>query len=202
MRMLEAVQPFIDTSISKTVNVPADYPFEDFKALYHEAWKASLKGIATYRPNAVTGSVLSVEPAESILAATNKEYLDNLREEVEALKKIDANISQRLAGNGFRRWDRRPSFPAGVPSRTFATKRNGQYVAVHVSLDDTNTPFEVWVSGEGCDPTIGALTMVLSLLMQSTDTRPAQKMLDKLSGYHTRDGDFFEWNPQQPDKKR
>jgi ribonucleoside-diphosphate reductase alpha chain len=59
MRMLQAVQPYVDTSISKTVNVPADYPFADFKDLYLEAWKAGLKGLATYRPNAVLGAVLS-----------------------------------------------------------------------------------------------------------------------------------------------
>jgi ribonucleoside-diphosphate reductase alpha chain len=58
LRMLEAVQPYIDTSISKTVNVPADYPYEDFRGLYLEAWRAGLKGLATYRPNTVLGSVL------------------------------------------------------------------------------------------------------------------------------------------------
>src|SRR5487761_2360092 len=62
MKMVAAVAPFIDTSISKTVNVPADYPYEEFKDLYTEAWKAGLKGLATYRPNSVLGSVLSVTP--------------------------------------------------------------------------------------------------------------------------------------------
>ena len=65
MRMLEAVQPYIDTSISKTVNVPEDYPYEAFRNLYLEAWKAGLKGLATYRPNQVLGAVLSVTPAET-----------------------------------------------------------------------------------------------------------------------------------------
>ncbi|MFD2366263.1 adenosylcobalamin-dependent ribonucleoside-diphosphate reductase [Pseudoduganella sp. GCM10020061] len=60
MRMVEAVQPFVDTAISKTVNVAEDYPYEDFQGLYTEAWHAGLKGLATYRPNPVTGSVLSV----------------------------------------------------------------------------------------------------------------------------------------------
>ena len=63
MLMLSAVQPFIDTSISKTVNVPADYPFEDFKHLYLEAWQSGLKGLATYRPNAVLGAVLQATAA-------------------------------------------------------------------------------------------------------------------------------------------
>ena len=56
--MMEAVQPFVDTAISKTVNIPADYPYDDFKDLYLQAWRARLKGLATYRPNTILGSVL------------------------------------------------------------------------------------------------------------------------------------------------
>jgi ribonucleoside-diphosphate reductase alpha chain len=66
--MMKAVQPFVDTAISKTVNVAADYPFEDFKDLYLQAWGHGLKGLATYRPNSILGSVLSVSeptPASS-----------------------------------------------------------------------------------------------------------------------------------------
>ena len=68
--MMEAVQPFVDTAISKTVNIPADYPYEDFKDLYLQAWRARLKGLATYRPNAILGSVLEVStPAPAPAAA-------------------------------------------------------------------------------------------------------------------------------------
>ena len=71
--MMEAVQPFIDTAISKTVNVPADYPYDDFKGLYQQAWRARLKGLATYRPNSILGSVLDTgavtKPAEPAVAA-------------------------------------------------------------------------------------------------------------------------------------
>ncbi len=69
LRMVEAVQPFIDTAISKTVNVPEDYPYDDFRDLYLKAWRAGLKGLATYRPNVVLGSVLSVAPAEDVASA-------------------------------------------------------------------------------------------------------------------------------------
>ncbi|MFC5549194.1 adenosylcobalamin-dependent ribonucleoside-diphosphate reductase [Massilia aerilata] len=65
LRMMEAVQPYVDTAISKTVNVPADYPYDDFRDLYLDAWRAGLKGLATYRPNSVTGSVLSVAPEQA-----------------------------------------------------------------------------------------------------------------------------------------
>jgi ribonucleoside-diphosphate reductase alpha chain len=63
--MMEAVQPFVDTAISKTVNVPADYPYEDFKGLYQQAWRAHLKGLATYRPNSILGSVLDAGVPET-----------------------------------------------------------------------------------------------------------------------------------------
>jgi len=66
--MMEAVQPLVDTAISKTVNVPADYPYDDFKGLYLQAWRARLKGLATYRPNAILGSVLDVAPAVAQVA--------------------------------------------------------------------------------------------------------------------------------------
>ncbi len=62
--MMQAVQPYVDTSISKTVNIPADYPFEDFKDLYRQAWQAGLKGLATYRPNSILGAVLEATPAK------------------------------------------------------------------------------------------------------------------------------------------
>lgn len=67
--MMESVQPFVDTAISKTVNVPEAYPFGDFKELYTQAWQAGLKGLATFRPNSVTGSVLSVAPEPAAGAA-------------------------------------------------------------------------------------------------------------------------------------
>lgn len=61
--MMKAVQPFIDSSISKTVNVPAECTFDDFKQVYDKAHCFGLKGVATYRPNAILGSVLSVASA-------------------------------------------------------------------------------------------------------------------------------------------
>jgi ribonucleoside-diphosphate reductase alpha chain len=64
VRMQAAAQKWVDSSISKTVNVPEDIPFEEFKAVYEEAFRTGCKGCTTYRPNDITGSVLSVEPAK------------------------------------------------------------------------------------------------------------------------------------------
>ncbi len=64
VRMQAAAQKWIDSSISKTINCPEDISFDDFKEVYMEAWDSGCKGCTTYRPNDVTGSVLSVAPAE------------------------------------------------------------------------------------------------------------------------------------------
>ncbi|MEZ2740818.1 adenosylcobalamin-dependent ribonucleoside-diphosphate reductase [Comamonas jiangduensis] len=84
--MMRVVQPYIDTAISKTVNIPADYPFEDFKNLYMESWKAGLKGCATYRPNDTLGAVLSVEapkPTEALKPAAAATHSSNIAAVVE-----------------------------------------------------------------------------------------------------------------------
>ncbi|MGE0213844.1 MAG: LAGLIDADG family homing endonuclease, partial [Parvibaculaceae bacterium] len=75
LRMQAALQPHVDSSISKTINCPEDIPFEDFKAVYAEAYRLGLKGCTTYRPNAVTGSVLSVAepPGEGARVASEAE---------------------------------------------------------------------------------------------------------------------------------
>ena len=92
--MMQAVQPYVDTAISKTVNVPADYPYADFKGLYLQAWKAGLKGLATYRPNTILGSVLEVAasapapaPAPATTPAAALAPVDPLRTVIESRPK-------------------------------------------------------------------------------------------------------------------
>jgi ribonucleoside-diphosphate reductase alpha chain len=64
VRMQAAAQKWIDSSISKTINCPAGIGFEAFKDVYMQAWDSGCKGCTTYRPNDVTGSVLSVAETE------------------------------------------------------------------------------------------------------------------------------------------
>jgi len=75
VKMQAAAQKWIDSSISKTINCPADISFDAFKDVYMQAWDTGCKGCTTYRPNAVTGSVLSVteaadEAPEQVLGAS------------------------------------------------------------------------------------------------------------------------------------
>ncbi|WP_422027413.1 adenosylcobalamin-dependent ribonucleoside-diphosphate reductase [Roseovarius sp.] len=65
VRMQAAAQKWVDSSISKTINVPEDIGFEAFKNVYMQAYETGCKGCTTYRPNDVTGSVLSVSEKSS-----------------------------------------------------------------------------------------------------------------------------------------
>jgi ribonucleoside-diphosphate reductase alpha chain len=59
--MQAAVQKYVDSSISKTINLPADIAFDSFKDIYLQAYELGCKGCTTYRPNEVTGAVLAVK---------------------------------------------------------------------------------------------------------------------------------------------
>ncbi len=64
LEMQAALQAHVDSSISKTINCPESLPFDDFQQIYEVAYSLGLKGCTTFRPNPVTGSVLSPMPAE------------------------------------------------------------------------------------------------------------------------------------------
>ena len=64
LKMLAAAQELIDSSISKTINCPEDIDFDSFADVYLEGYRLGCKGMTTYRPNAITGAVLSVDSSE------------------------------------------------------------------------------------------------------------------------------------------
>src|SRR5574340_875884 len=67
LHMQAALQPFVDNAISKTINVAADYPFDRFADLYRHAHALGLKGCTVFRPNPVTGAILSEPPASEVV---------------------------------------------------------------------------------------------------------------------------------------
>jgi ribonucleoside-diphosphate reductase alpha chain len=78
--MQAAAQRYIDSSISKTINVPVDLAFESFEDIYLRAYALGCKGCTTYRPNAVRGSVLEARnesAAEVQMAATLPAPIEN-----------------------------------------------------------------------------------------------------------------------------
>ncbi|MEA3277124.1 MAG: adenosylcobalamin-dependent ribonucleoside-diphosphate reductase [Pseudomonadota bacterium] len=61
LEMQAALQPYVDNAISKTINVPEDLPFGELRSLFQTAYEKGLKGCTTFRPNPVTGAVLTAQ---------------------------------------------------------------------------------------------------------------------------------------------
>jgi ribonucleoside-diphosphate reductase alpha chain len=64
--MQAAIQPYVDHAISKTINLPENFPFSELAEVYTEAFKMGLKGCTIYRPNAITGSVLTHSDSQDL----------------------------------------------------------------------------------------------------------------------------------------
>ncbi|RVT50987.1 LAGLIDADG family homing endonuclease [Rubrivivax albus] len=176
--MVAAVAPLVDTSISKTVNVPADYPYADFRDLYLQAWKSGLKGLATYRPNSVLGSVLSTTPAAPTpaLQVPDGQHPDQrLR-----LDKLPAPVLASL------RWPGRPELPAGNPAWSYMIQHPfGDFALFVGELPDDaegrSRVFEVWVNGAEQPRGLGALAKALSMDLRSNDAAWLRLKLDALA---------------------
>jgi len=176
--MVAAVAPFIDTAISKTVNVPADYPYEDFQDLYRNAWAAGLKGLATYRPNAVLGSVLSVTPEapKPLRLDSPAEHDTNRRL---ALERAPQLVMASL------RWPGRPGLPAGNAAWTYMLQHPHGDFALFVgelpAAQGAAKPFEVWVNGAEQPRGLGALAKTLSMDLRADDAAWLALKLDALA---------------------
>lgn len=172
VEMVAAVAPCIDTAISKTVNVPVDYPYADFEQLYQQAWSLGLKGLATYRPNTVTGSVLSTQPAPLQVADPNRRLA------------IAAPAAPVLASL---RWPGRPELPGGNAAWTYMIEHPFGAFALFVGdvpREDGRgaQPFEVWVNGAEQPRGLGALAKTLSMDLRANDAAWLQLKLDALAG--------------------
>ena len=182
MKMVAAVAPYIDTSISKTVNVPADYPYEDFKHLYTEAWKEGLKGLATYRPNNVLGSVLSVTTTTT---EKKEEQPQDLVFDQDRRIVLEDTPQPALASL---RWPGRPELPGGSSGWVSQVVEHplGSFVAFVSHTENGHShPFEVWVNGSDQPRGLGALAKSLSMDMRARDPvwlRMKLEMLMKTAG--------------------
>jgi ribonucleoside-diphosphate reductase alpha chain len=170
--MVAAVAPFVDSAISKTVNVPADYPYEDFKDLYLQAWQSGLKGLATYRPNAVLGSVLSVAPSAAVETAAPMQLADRRMALARAPEPVLASL----------RWPGRPELPGGNPAWTFMIHHPFGHFALFVGEEGTPPrPFEVWVNGAEQPRGLGALAKALSMDLRANDAAWLELKLNALA---------------------
>jgi ribonucleoside-diphosphate reductase alpha chain len=168
-QMVAAVAPFIDTGISKTVNVPEDYPYGEFKDLYLAAWKSDLKGLATYRPNKVLGSVLSVDKPQDFVE-------DDVNRRIR-IKSLPEPVLASL------RWPGRPEFVAGNLAWTYMIEHPQHHFAVFVGEAENGSAhaFEVWVNGSEQPRGLGAVAKSLSMDMRANDPGWLRLKLDTLA---------------------
>ena len=156
LRMQAAAQQWVDSSISKTINLPEDISFEEFEQVYLEAYEMGCKGCTTYRPNETTGSVISVkpkksEPVEQAHPATNEPDKESF---------AYAPRREILDGKTYKlKWENK-----------------NYYVTINNSINDQGqiVPFEIFINTQDMSQFqyIVALTrMMSSVFRRNTDIR-------------------------------
>jgi ribonucleoside-diphosphate reductase alpha chain len=125
--MQAAAQKHIDSSISKTINCPEDIPFESFKDVYRLAYEMGCKGCTTYRPNDITGSVLSATGPEPEKPAAKS-------------PELDAPLAR----------------PEALPGETYKVRWPDSDHAMYITIndvihDDHRRPFEVFINSKNME---------------------------------------------------
>ncbi|PIB26186.1 ribonucleoside-diphosphate reductase, adenosylcobalamin-dependent [Amylibacter kogurei] len=131
VRMQAAAQKWIDSSISKTINCPEDISFDDFKEVYMAAWDQGCKGCTTYRPNDVTGSVLSVS------------------EDTEKAPEVDTGADVVYLAEPLDR-------PESLEGHTYKLKWPESEHAMYITINDViangqRRPFEVFINSKNME---------------------------------------------------
>jgi ribonucleoside-diphosphate reductase alpha chain len=149
--MQAAVQKYIDSSISKTINVPESIDFADFKDVYVQAYDLGCKGCTTYRPNDVTGAVLERKEAKPEDAAGDEPELP-LEAPQKVKRPVDAGDSGTVA-QLYRPLDR----PGELPGKTYKLRwpesDHAIYITLNDILDDTGRirPFEIFINSKNTE---------------------------------------------------
>ena len=152
VKMQAAAQKWVDSSISKTINCPEDISFDDFKEVYIQAYDTGCKGCTTYRPNEVTGSVLSAASEEK--SASDQEVNRDIIYMSEPLDRPST-----LDGNTYKlKW----------PDSEHAI-----YVTINdIIVNDKRRPFEVFINSKNMEHfawTVGLTRMISAVFRRGGD---------------------------------
>ncbi|HKX11298.1 MAG TPA: adenosylcobalamin-dependent ribonucleoside-diphosphate reductase [Stellaceae bacterium] len=166
--MQAAVQKYVDSSISKTINVPADFPFEAFKDVYLQAYELGCKGCTTYRPNEITGAVLEAKP-ESAREPAPQAELPLPRPQPKPVDLYDAGavvyMTQPL------------SRPEALPGRTYKIRWPAADHAIYITINDIvqdgrRRPFEIFINSKSMEHyawTVGLTRMISAVFRRGGD---------------------------------
>jgi ribonucleoside-diphosphate reductase alpha chain len=152
--MQAALQPYVDSAISKTINAPADISFEAFKDVYAEAYSLGLKGCTTYRPNEITGAILSAGEEEPPKTATGAPAGEN---GVQETLPLAAGAPKETAGEGEVVYLAEPlAREPTLPGFTYKLKWPGSEHAIYITLNDIvrdgrRRPFEIFINSKNME---------------------------------------------------
>jgi ribonucleoside-diphosphate reductase alpha chain len=160
-----AAQPFIDSAISKTINVPRTFAFEDFAEVYMSAYDQGCKGCTTYRPNAVTGAVLSFDepkdaiPAEAVIARDVKE-----RSGEPELPLAEPEPRPSNGSGGVIYMTQPLDRPEELVGRTYKIKWPDSDHAFYITINDLERdgrrrPFEIFINSKNMEAYAWALAL-------------------------------------------
>ncbi len=150
--MQAAVQDYVDASVSKTINVPEDMPFEAFKDVYAQAYDLGCKGCTTYRPNVVTGAVLETKPVSPEPTAASPAAPQDAAETAsprEALPEAETGAGVVYMTQPLDR-------PEALPGRTYKLRWPESEHAIYVTLNDVvqesrRRPFEIFINSKNME---------------------------------------------------
>jgi ribonucleoside-diphosphate reductase alpha chain len=151
LTMQAAVQPYIDSSISKTINCPASLTFEAFKDVYAQAYELGLKGCTTYRPNEVTGAVLSLDKKRKDQAQAELPLPQPAAQRIEAARPADV-----FEAGGVVYMTQPLDRPEALPGQTYKIKWPDSDHAIYITLNDIiqdgrRRPFEVFINSKNME---------------------------------------------------
>ncbi|MBM3556850.1 MAG: ribonucleoside reductase, partial [Alphaproteobacteria bacterium] len=146
-----AVQKYVDSSISKTINCPEDMSFEAFKDIYLQAYDLGCKGCTTYRPNDVTGSVLEVRKEKK---APEQPQLPLVAPPAPAT--AQAKPKDIYDGGAVVHLTRPLERPEALPGKTYKLKWPESDHAIYITLTDIvqdgrRRPFEIFINSKNME---------------------------------------------------
>ncbi len=148
--MQAAAQKYVDSSISKTINVPQEIAFEDFRDIYTQAYDLGCKGCTTYRPNEVTGSVLK---------ATSEEANDSAQAELplpSPTPRPQPRPRDEFEAGGVVYMTQPLSRPEELPGKTYKIRWPESDHAIYITINDVvrdgrRRPFEVFINSKNME---------------------------------------------------
>jgi ribonucleoside-diphosphate reductase alpha chain len=163
--MQAAVQKYVDSSISKTINLPADIAFESFKDIYLQAYELGCKGCTTYRPNDVTGAVLAVKNEPPT------------REPELPLPAPAAKPTDIYEAGGVVYMTQPLSRPESLPGQTYKIKWPDGDHAMYITINDViqdgrRRPFEIFINSKNMEHyawTVGLTRMISAVFRRGGD---------------------------------